>query len=201
MHSCPHRFPAAGRQARRGFTLAELLAVVIIMAILTAVSLPSIIGMSRGASMRSAAAQVRSDLALARQTAITRRDNVGVYFPTINNSAAVISNYAYRAYIIAGERSGILTDFHFLPQGVLCEFSSATPVTEVDFPYPKPSPIVMKAKAVRFKRNGALATGASSLNLWLYEGVMLNNLPTSKLKFTNMVEVTGLTGSIYVNTP
>lgn len=64
----------------RGFTLLELLVVLAIMALLTAMSAPAISGYLRGARLRGGARQVASALRLARQLAITERRNHTVHF-------------------------------------------------------------------------------------------------------------------------
>lgn len=64
------------KQNRPGFTLVELLTVVAIMGLLMAMSLPAYIKVSKGAALRSAVAQVRSTLSLARQYAIANNEVV-----------------------------------------------------------------------------------------------------------------------------
>lgn len=58
------------------FTLVELLVVMVVIVTLMAVAVPAFIGIGRGAGMRTAVNNVRSTLSLARQWAITHRENV-----------------------------------------------------------------------------------------------------------------------------
>ena len=68
----------------RGFTLLELLVVLAIIALLTAMSMPAISGYLRGARLRGGAQQIASALRMARQLAITKRAVYTVDFD-INN--------------------------------------------------------------------------------------------------------------------
>jgi len=64
----------------RGFTLVELLLVIVLMAIIIAISAPAFIGMGRGAGMRGSVSGVRSTLSLLRQWAITHREEVTFHY-------------------------------------------------------------------------------------------------------------------------
>src|SRR2546430_2227288 len=79
---CP---PAACRrqqraQFSRAFTLLELLIVISIIGILTAVALPHLKGLTRSNVMASANQQLLDDLALARQRAMNSRSAIYVVF-------------------------------------------------------------------------------------------------------------------------
>jgi len=128
MHIGRQRRKASRRRAggRRAFTLAELLAVIAIMAIMIAVSVPALSGLARGASLRSATVQLRSALSLARQYAITHHQTVYVLFPTQNNDPIVggdaTRTRGYRAYAICTVSNNIptyLSEWQFLPTGVI----------------------------------------------------------------------------------
>lgn len=69
---------------RSGFTLVELLVVMGIMALLMGISTFGIIGMRRGAELRGGAMAVRTTLMLARQQAVTKRQNVRVDISSTN---------------------------------------------------------------------------------------------------------------------
>lgn len=100
MKKSAHNNSAFPGRARAGcilnsaFTLVELLAVIVIMAIIIAISAPAFVGMGRGAGMRGAVSGVRSTLSLLRQWAITHREQVTFYyyqgdFPTASYYYAV----------------------------------------------------------------------------------------------------------------
>lgn len=115
--------------ARTGFTLVELLAVIVIMALLLTAVVPSISGLARGAALRGATLQVRTALAQSRQRAIMFHGQGGVLFPTYDND----TNTGFRAItIIARQRCGPIdpwsnvTDWVFLPAGVVFDSRLAT---------------------------------------------------------------------------
>ena len=67
-------------KSRSGFTLLELLVVMGIMVLLMSISAIGFIGMRRGAEVRGAVMTVRTTMMLARQQAVTKRQNVSVEF-------------------------------------------------------------------------------------------------------------------------
>lgn len=81
------RFPCAKRSAPRtaAFTLIELLAVMAIMGLLLGISVMAFKDMGRGAGMRGASIQFKSNLSLARQQAITKRTPIRVIFANTND--------------------------------------------------------------------------------------------------------------------
>ena len=105
---------------RRGFTLVELLAVILIMGMLMLFAIPSFQSASRGGRARGAVFQLNTALSLARQTAITSRQNVHVLFP--DDQAPLregATELPYRAYAIYAERDGYVGTWNQLPAGVL----------------------------------------------------------------------------------
>lgn len=67
-------------KSRSGFTLLELLVVMGIMVLLMSISAIGFLGMRRGAEVRGAVMTVRTTMMLARQQAVTKRQNVTVEF-------------------------------------------------------------------------------------------------------------------------
>ncbi|MCD5397451.1 prepilin-type N-terminal cleavage/methylation domain-containing protein, partial [candidate division NPL-UPA2 bacterium] len=94
----------------RGFTLLELLVVLAIMALLTAMSAPAISGYLRGARLRGGARQIASALRHARQLAITKRSDHTVYFNIAEEQFWVVD----RDGVLVGERRTLpdTIDFH-----------------------------------------------------------------------------------------
>jgi prepilin-type N-terminal cleavage/methylation domain-containing protein len=70
----------------RGFSLVELLVVVIIIFITAAVALPNIIGYMRNYKVRGGAQQVASSITTARSKAIMRNVNTGVLFGVLDSN-------------------------------------------------------------------------------------------------------------------
>ncbi len=73
----------------RGFTLVELLVVMVIIAILASVGLPALRGIGKGNRMSAATRQVMDDLALARLRAISSRSTVYMVFMPTNLLARI----------------------------------------------------------------------------------------------------------------
>lgn len=107
-----------------GFSLAELLVVIAIMGLILAIALPSFTGMRRAAGLQNAVFQFNTTLSLARQTAITSRQQVVVLLPDEEPTlyAGEHSRHvekAYRAYAVYGMNDGYLSEWRMLPQGVV----------------------------------------------------------------------------------
>lgn len=79
----PSAVPAK-RTSMRGFSLVEVLMVVTIIAILSAVALPAISGYIRNYAIKGAAQQVAGEIQTARAKAINKNCNLGVLFVIIN---------------------------------------------------------------------------------------------------------------------
>ncbi len=115
------------RRHDAGFSIIELLVVVVVIAVMAAVALPNIAGYFRNYTVRGAAQDVAGELQAARSKAIMSNTNAGVYF-------VVVDADSYRWLVAdnaAGERLGPLRE---LPSGV--QFVAATggsPSTSVRF--------------------------------------------------------------------
>jgi prepilin-type N-terminal cleavage/methylation domain-containing protein len=103
-------------KSRSGFTLLELLVVMGIMVLLMSISAIGIMGMRRGAEVRGAVMTVRTTMMLARQQAVTKRQNVSVEFYTAgeDNKMVVVQGTARATNSIV-----------YLPRGV--QFTSLPP--------------------------------------------------------------------------
>ena len=107
---------------RAAFTLAELLAVIAILGIVVAASVPAFVGITRGSSMNTSASKLRTTLNLARQWAITHRDTTYVVFPDDgNNLYASNSSHvdkACHAYNVYSRKDGYLGEWSYLDPGI-----------------------------------------------------------------------------------
>ena len=103
-------------KSRSGFTLLELLVVMGIMVLLMSISAIGIMGMRRGAEVRGAVMTVRTTMMLARQQAVTKRQNVTIEFYAVgeDNKMVVVQGTARATNSIV-----------FLPRGV--QFTSLPP--------------------------------------------------------------------------
>lgn len=139
-----HRAACIGRASGlpRGFTLVEMLVVLIIIALLAALALPHIRGGTEGVAIKAASRQLSQDLAYARQKAISQRSTVAVVFlsgevlnlspaaPGLNADeqtavrrlqAGLYTHYAVYSFRRVGEQpglytSGYLTEWKSLPE-------------------------------------------------------------------------------------
>lgn len=66
------------RLDQRGWSLAELLVVIAVIAILAAIAIPSFITYMQSSTVRAGAQEMRTGLNQAKQLAITLRQNIGV---------------------------------------------------------------------------------------------------------------------------
>ena len=182
-----------------GFTLIELLVVIAIMGILIAVTLPSFTGMGRGSKMNAALLQVRTTLSLARQWAITHREETCVVFPEWAND----TNKAYRAFAVYGSgTAGYLSPWNYLPDGVVFPTPGSGDIYTLGILSNGLPGFSGAVRVLRFepdgkaKWNAPFGGGSSFLNIYLTEGWVdasgaVEPRPNS---YTNELEINGLTG-------
>ena len=82
-----------------GFTLIELMVVIAIVAILTAIAIPNFINWRRNAQMRASADELLSAVQLTKLRAVKERTNCVVFFSTANDS--------YVAFVDNGAGGGV----------------------------------------------------------------------------------------------
>jgi len=185
-------------RSARGFTLAELLAVIIIMSILMVFVVPSVVGMTRGASMRGATMQVRSTLMAARQIAITRRATASVLFPQTLSSPNDSKNYRAIAIFTNGTTAAngaLVSAWDFLPQGIV--FQATNSLTTVNAAVDKTTSAPVPA--LTFNRLGDLS-GGNEASVCLLEGVIMSGSvqPKGAAGGTNKITVLFPAGIIQV---
>lgn len=130
----------------RAFSLVEILAVIAIITILVAVSVPAFKSLERAQSLTSGAASVIDELAFARQTALARNRIVEVrlYKRPLNPGPVTATNpeqfRSFRTVIYDDQAQNFvpLGKLHHLPRGVVMtdkqEFSTLI------YPYATPGP-------------------------------------------------------------
>lgn len=78
----PTAHPAARSPRRRAFTLIEMMVVLVIVAIVLGIAIPSFVNLTSGSSVRAGTRLVSAQIRLTRQHAISQRRHVALLFPT-----------------------------------------------------------------------------------------------------------------------
>jgi uncharacterized protein (TIGR02596 family) len=122
--------------SNRGFTLVELLVVLAIMAILGALTVPSLISTLTGSALTQSGQKVINDLSFARQTALTRNRMVEIRFyqfakagmpGEVAGSPSTGQCRAMQTFIYdsAGTTASSVTPVRYLPDTVIMDSNNA----------------------------------------------------------------------------
>ena len=154
------------RHLRAGFTLVELLMVVAIMGVLLGAASFAFNSVGDEARMRTASSNVRTYLNLARQWAITHRQDT---YLNITSNKFVVESETLTGTNVIREAIG---SPHFLPPGIV--FSN------------------LPATAIGFRPNGALVgSGASTqTKLYLRAAIGTNQTIITIYPLTGMTKIT-----------
>lgn len=180
------------RHSRLGFTLVELMIVIGIMGMLMLIAIPAFQGANRGGRMRTAIFQLNATFGMARQNAITTRQETYVLLPDDDpnlyaNAYAEHVENAFRSYAVYGVNDGYIGEWRVLPTGILFDpdYEKNPPSTSnifrqesgvgtkylVTVPYPDMEAPDRSIYAIGFRIDGPLHVGgAVNGDLFLREG-------------------------------
>lgn len=166
------------RFLRQGFSLVELITVVAIVGIITALVVPAVNGFGRSTALNSGGNMVANLAGLARQTAMSK--NTLAALVVVTNLG---TEQDYRAMTVAEYRDGIwqqVTKWETLPTGIVVDTSSeSTFLTNTPVPFPFKLGIVIGNRrlddastfAARiFLSNGSLQNADKAAQLRIVEG-------------------------------
>ena len=174
---------------KSAFTLVELMVVIVIIAALMLIALPTFQGADRGGRLRTASFQLTTTMTLARQAAITSRRYVYLLFP--DNTPALFAGQpreaekAFRAYAPFARTpvSQYLGEWSILPPGVVFTpafrsdptdnrnlFLRAEPVEVV--PFPTTNGPNVEISTVAFRPDGATTMGNTAFAVYVTEGTV-----------------------------
>ncbi|MBN1268795.1 MAG: prepilin-type N-terminal cleavage/methylation domain-containing protein [Kiritimatiellae bacterium] len=200
--------------SRRGFTLAELLAVIAIMAIMLGLTFVGFNQLGASKGVAAAIAELKTTLSLARQWAITHRQETCVVFaPEISSDLTK----AYRAYAVFAitnktlQTGHYVRDWTFLPQGVVFVRDATPgnvfePIREKSIPFPQDSSVGQTLPVISFSPDGGvLGAGINTYQIYVREGWAMVSTNGSTLdygvnpgKSNRSVQVFTLTGGLKV---
>src|SRR6266446_6683306 len=96
------------RSRTNGFTLIEMLTVIVIIGIVVAMTIPAVTNLMKSGGVTAASREVGNTLGLARQLAITQRTYARVVFP-YSQSGNAQQDMWYRTYAVMTNRDNTAT--------------------------------------------------------------------------------------------
>jgi len=177
---------------KNAFTLLELLVVMVIVAVISAVAIPSFFSMGKGMAKRTATSNIHSTISLSRQWAITHREQVTfvlskngmIYNPTNNpHFTASTDSNAPACYYAVNDAGEIIQSITSLPLGILA-VPETTTTGGANGPWP-----------VTFKTDGGLTIGDPFI-IKIYQGHRLGESFVFDYNNPNTITINWLTGGI-----
>src|SRR5665811_1203696 len=107
---------------KAGFTLIEMLTVIVIIAIIMGIGIPAFTNLMKSGGLSGASREVANSLGLARQYAITHRTVTRVVFPYNGTTGTTGTNFCpwYQSYAVIDVGSGnYISKWEHLPLGTV----------------------------------------------------------------------------------
>lgn len=169
-----------------GFTLIEMLTVIVIVGIMLALTIPAVTHLMKSTGVSTASRQVSNTLGLARQLAITRRIYARVVFPYFDAAVTLQDqkDMWYRAYAVMTNRDDnaaagwtYASKWEYLPIGVVFLRNAVLGSGSLDTlnttpwnaPYPQASSLSKHLAYIEFTPTGVAKNTAT---LTYQEGIM-----------------------------
>ena len=211
---------------RDGFTLIEMLTVIVIIVIVMSIGIPAFNNLMKSGGLSGASREVANSLGLARQYAITHRTVTRVVFPYGGTGTNMNIAPMYQSYAVIDVGSGnYISKWEHLPLGTVFMDSGSTvdasvgnppSVDALGPPAPLPFPYTNSATYalayIEFQPTGA-ATKSGTLTItegFMNSGTMVGTVtPTSKtvtngntvLANQSVISVDNIVGRIKVTRP
>jgi prepilin-type N-terminal cleavage/methylation domain-containing protein len=106
-----------GNNMKKAFTLLELLVVMVIVAVISAIAIPMFMSVGKGVALRGAVSSVSANISLSRQWAISRRIPVGFLYATITTNTAL--PYSYYLIVDNSTAENAIIASNRLPDGIV----------------------------------------------------------------------------------